>query len=118
MRNGYRQNTYGWRKFLSTSPRLSQIQFQIGNRIAGHYRRLQRRGANNRRGAHTANQIRVTMAKAPGGRRGDRMETMVIAYGKGATFEEFRRTQKQGSLKRSLVVVSGGRTISRKGRVT
>ena len=116
MRNGYRQNTYGWEKFLKTSPRLTQIQFTIGHRIAAIYRTKQRRSG--KPGAHTANMIRVNM-KSPGGRRMDRMETTITAYGPAAATEEFgnKRHKKQGNLRKSLVTISAGKTISRTGKV-
>lgn len=122
MINGYRQNTYGWNRYLQTSPRLRQIQFTVGNRVAAVYRGRQRRSRGVNAAGHTAAKIRVSQARSYGGRRRDRMETTITAYGRGAVAEEFGqrrngRKQKQANLKKSLVIVSGNRVISPKGRV-
>jgi len=112
MRNGYAQNTKEFGKLLRYSKPVDRILRYCSVQSMWFYRKNQRRSRGP--GPHTADLVRVEKI-LPGGRRKDRMEYRVVAYGRHATQEEW--PNKQHTLAKSLIYISGGRTISRSGKV-
>lgn len=109
MRNGYKQNTHGFGLYLRYSKPLDRVLRYVAVQHAHFYRRELPRSKGP--GPHSADMVRVEK-HLPGGRKKDRMEFRVVAYGQ----KNYRNAT--GTLKRSLIFVSGDRKISRGGKVT
>ena len=108
-RNGYRQNTKGFGLLLRHSKPLDRVMRYVAVQHAHYYRKNAARGSGP--GPHNADMVRVEKS-VPGGRKKDRMEFRVVAYGPRATHEEFARKDNEGRpLRRSLVFLSEGRRI-------
>lgn len=115
MINGYKQDTKGFGKLLRYSKPLDRVMRFLAVQHAWYYRKNvpRSRGA----GPHTADMVRVEKS-VPGGRKKDRMEFRVVAYGDQATRIEWDPDKTRGGqLRKSLIFVSGGKTITRGGRV-
>ena len=108
-RNGYRQNTKGFGLLLRKSKPLDRALRYSGVQIAWYYRRKAARSEGP--GPHSADQVKV-FKRTPGGRRKDRMEMMVVAY------DQKNPKDTSGTLRGALRHVSGGRKVSRRGRVS
>ncbi|WNY15145.1 hypothetical protein SEA_MACGULLY_41 [Rhodococcus phage MacGully] len=122
MRRGYRQNTVEWGKYLRYAKPLDRIMRYNAVQVMWYFRRNARRGPGP--GPHQADMVRVEK-RLPGGRKKDRMEYLVIAHGPNAAMEEFggkandgKKRQGQHTLRKGLIYISDGRTISRGGKVT
>lgn len=121
MRNGYKQNTKGFGLYLRYSKPLDRVMRYHAVQVMWYFRKNARRS--NQPGPHNADMVRVEKKKGPGGRNRDRMEYRVVAYGPNAAMEEFggksKKTRKQGqhTLRKALIYVSEGRTITRGGKV-
>lgn len=109
MRNGYRQNTKGFGRLLRHSKPLDRALRYSAVQIAWYYRRNADRSEGP--GPHSADQVKV-FKRTPGGRNKDRMEMMVVAYDQ----KNLKNTAE--TLRGALVHNSGGRKISRRGRVS
>jgi hypothetical protein len=90
--------------------------------VMWYFRRNARRGPGP--GPHQADMVRIER-RTRGGRKKDRMERLVVAYGDNAAMEEFggranngKPRKGQHTLRNALVYVSEGRTISRGGKAT
>lgn len=114
-KNGYRQDTKGFGKLLRYSKPLDRIMRYLAVQHAHYYRKNVPRS--NGPGPHTADLVRVEK-HVPGGRKKDRMEFRVVAYGDQATRIEWPSGDRTdgGQLRKSLIYVSEGKTISRGGR--
>ncbi|AXH49768.1 head-tail connector protein [Gordonia phage Pleakley] len=110
MINGYKQNTKGFGRLLRHSQPLDRALRYSAVQVAWYYRRKLPR-SNDVAGIHSADQVKV-FKRVPGGRRKDRMEMMVVAY------DQKNLKNMAETLRGGLRHVSGGRTISRRGRVS
>lgn len=110
MRNGYKQNTKGFGQLLRRSQPLDRALRYSAVQVAWYYRRKAPR-SNEPGSIASADQVKV-YKRVPGGRRKDRMEMMVVAY------DQKNLKNTSDTLKGGLRHVSGGRTISRRGRVS
>ncbi len=113
MRGGYAQNSRGFGLLLKYSKPLERVLIYLAVQHEWYYRKNQRRSKGP--GPHTADMVRVVKI-VPGGRVRDRMAVHVVAYGPKAALEEWHN--KQHVLRNSLVHVSGGRTITKTGKVS
>ena len=109
MRNGYRQNTKGFGQLLRRSKPLDRALRYSAVQVQWYYRRKAPRSDGP--GPHSAAQVKV-FKRVPGGRRKDRMEMMIVAY------DQKNMKNASETLKDGLRHVSGGRKISRRGRVS
>ena len=109
MRNGYREDIAGFGKLLRRSQPLDRALRYSAVQVAWYYRRKAPRSSGP--GPHSADQVKV-FKRVPGGRRKDRMEMMVVAYDQ----KNLKNTSE--TLRGGLRHVSGGRTITRRGRVS
>lgn len=109
MRNGYRQNTKGFGQLLRRSKPLDRALRYQGVQLAWYYRRKAPRSTGP--GPHSADQVKV-FKRVPGGRRKDRMEVMVVAY------DQKNLKNTAATLRDGLRHMSGGRKVSRRGRVS
>ena len=110
MRNGYREDVRGFGQLLRRSQPLDRALRYSAVQVAWYYRRKAPR-SNDVAGIHSADQVKV-LKRVPGGRRKDRMEMMVVAY------DQKNLKNTSDTLRGGLRHVSGGRTISRRGRVS
>lgn len=122
MRNGYREDTKEFGKYMRLSPALSRVMDYTAVQVMWYFRRNARRGPGP--GPHQADMVRIER-RSRGGRKKDRMERMVVAYGRNAAMEEFggranhRKPRKgQHTLRNALIYISEGQTISRGGKPT
>lgn len=109
MRNGYKQNTREWGKYLRYSKPLDRVMRYVAVQHSWYFRRSLPRSKGP--GPHSADMVRVEK-RIPGGYKKDRMEYRVVAYSQ----KNYRNATK--TLKKSLVHVSEGRTITRGGKVS
>lgn len=109
MRNGYREDVKGFGALLRRSQPLDRALRYSAVQVAWYYRR--RAGRSSDAVGHSADQVKV-YKRVPGGRRKDRMEMMVVAY------DQKNLKDMSDTLRGGLRHVSGGRTISRRGRVS
>ncbi|QRE00922.1 hypothetical protein [Nocardia phage NC1] len=122
MRNGYKEDTRGFAQLLRRSKPLNRVMDYHAVQIMWYFRRNARRGKGP--GPHNADMVRIER-RSPAGRDKDRMERMIVAYGRNAAMEEFggranngKPRKGQHTLRKALVYVSAGKTISRGGRVS
>lgn len=107
-RRGYRQHTLAFRQYLLHSPALSRVLADAALRHAFYFQNNAPRS--NGPGPHSADMVRVEK-RVFGGRKGDRQEFQVIAYGQ----KNYKNAME--TMRKSLVYVSGGKTITRGGKV-
>ena len=120
-RDGYKQKTFAWQQYLLGSPDLRRVMYRCSARSAAFFRRNAKRSPGP--GPHTADMVRIE-SFAPGGAKFDRMEYRVVAYGPNAAMEEFGGKANHGkpragnhTLRKSLVYISGGKKITRGGKI-
>ncbi|ATS93118.1 hypothetical protein SEA_PATIO_36 [Gordonia phage Patio] len=108
-RTGYEENIKGFGQLLRKSKPLDRALRYEAVQLAWHFRNRAGRGRGP--GPHSADQVKV-FKRVPGGRKKDRMEMMVVAYGQ----KNMKNASK--TLREGLIKESGGRKISRRGRVS
>lgn len=121
-RNGYREDVKGFGQLLRRSQPLNRVMDYHAVQIMWYFRRNARRSKSP--GPHNADMVRIER-RSRGGRAKDRMERLIVAYGPNAAMEEFgglanngKPRKGQHTLRKALVYVSAGKTISRGGRVS
>lgn len=107
MRNGYRQNSFGFGQLLQHSPGLGRRLMASGQQVAARYRRTAPRGTETH--SRSADDVKVRRTY-PGGRKKDRQAVMVIA--------KPRNKEGTDALIKSVSYLSGGKKISKKGQVS
>lgn len=107
-RRGYRQHTNAFRQYLLHSRPLSAVMFRAAVRHAWYFQNHLPRSKGP--GPHSADQVKIER-RTFGGTKGDRVEHRVVAYGQ----KNYKNATQ--TLRKSLVYVSGGKTITRGGKV-
>ncbi|AET09773.1 hypothetical protein [Gordonia phage GTE5] len=108
-RTGYEEDIKGFGQLLRRSKPLDRALRYSAVQIAWYYRRKYPRS--NEGGAPSADQVTV-IKRVPGGRKKDRMEMRIVARNQ-KNLKEMSET-----FRGALVHSSGGRKISRRGRVS
>lgn len=108
-RSGYRQHTNAFRQYLLHSRPLSAVMFRVAMRHAWYFQNHLPR-SREPEGPHSADSVRIEK-RTFGGFKGDRVEHRVVAYNQ----KNYKNASE--TLKKSLVYVSGGKTISRGGKI-
>lgn len=107
MKNGYRQNSFGFGQLLQHSTGLKRMLRYQGNKVAAFYRAEAPKGREAQ--DRSANDVKVVNIY-PGGKHRDRMEVRVKAKPRNAA--------GMRALGRSTKSLSGGRTVTPRGQVS
>lgn len=108
LRNGYRQNTFGWGQYLLHEPKLNAILRIAGYKIGRHYKVSSSRGKDLKHGRSADAPVKL-YSSTPGGMFGDRQQVILRV--------KVRNKKQIKQLRKSLVSISGGKKITRGGKV-
>lgn len=108
MRQGYRQNTFGFGQLLLHSPRLRAVLRIQAYRVGRHYRLQSSRGKDLKHGRSADAPFKIIHSQ-PSGKKFDR-QTVELRV-------KLRNKKQIKQLRSSVVTISGGKRITRKGKI-